>query len=187
MLILLVALKAQATIHNKFGTNFNKERFELGVYPIDDFQDIKNNYWQDYYSVPPSTRRFQILTNTEIANSTTYINPDKDDKPFHKQKTVFYGTQLFFWQNFYGGETDLFVKPLDNDRHIELFVVYYSNNLDPSNYFYANLDTVNNNEPEFICGGIVDQEYNEEDGIPKGNLTKQQADKLLTEWGMKMK
>ena len=187
ILTLLVALRAQMTIHEKYGLHFNDKRIELGVYPIGDFQDVENDYWKDFYPDDPFKRWTEILTNTEIANSTTYTNPDTDEKPFHKQKTVFYGTHLCFLQNFYGGEIDLFVKPLDKERHIELFVAYYSDNLEPSNYFYADLDTVYNDRLEFICGGIIDHEHYQEEDIPKGNLTKEQADNLLKEWKIKIK
>ncbi|UII23187.1 hypothetical protein [Fulvivirga ligni] len=187
ILTVLVALRAQKTIHENYGPDYNQKRIELGVYPIDDFQNKENYYWEDFYPDDPFKRWAEILTNTEIVNSTTYINPDINDKPFHKQKTVFYGTHLCFWQNFHGGEIDLFVKPLDKERHIELFVAYYSDDLEPSNYFYAELDTVHNDTPEFICGGIVDHKHHKEYDIPKGNLTKQQADILLSEWKMKIK
>lgn len=181
ILALGVAWIAQKAIHNKYGIDFNDERKELGVYPINDFRDIKNDYWNDFSPDFPLTRWTAILTNKEIGNSTTYTNPDRSDKPFRKRKTVFYGTQLCFWQNYYGGEIDLCIKPIDDIRHIELFVVYYSDNIEPKNYFYADLDTVRKNQQEFICGTPLEDKYS----IPKGNLTKLQADKLLIEWKLR--
>lgn len=174
------------TIHKKYGTNFNTERIKLGLHPISEFHKVENTYWRDFYPEDPILRWKEILTNMEIANSTTYSNLNKNDRPFHKQKTVFYGTQVCFWQNFYGGEIDLFISPLDNKHHIELFIAYYSERLIPKNYFYANLDTVHNSELEFICGTHFIQEgLQVESSFPKGNITKEFADKLLTEWRIK--
>lgn len=187
ILTLLVALSVQTGMHDKYGPDYNDKRIELGLYPIGDFQSVENDYWDDFYPDDPFKRWTEILTNTEIANSTTYTNPNTDQKPYHKQKTIYYGTHLCFWQNFYGGETDIFVKPLDKEKHIELFVAYYSDDLKPSNYFYANLDTVYNERLEFICGGTVDHEQDQEDNISKGNMTKEQADSLLKEWKIKIK
>lgn len=187
ILTLLVALRVQTRIHDKYGFDYNDNRIELGVYPIGDFQSVENDYWYDFYPDDPFKRWTEILTNTEIANTTTYTNPNIDEKPYHKQKTIYYGTHLCFWQNFYGGEIDIFVKPLDKEKHIELFVAYYSNDLEPSNYFYADLDTVYNDRLEFICGGMDNNEHEQEDNIPKGNMTKEQADKLLAEWKIKIK
>ena len=182
IMVLLVALKAQTTIHNKYGKDFNQERIGLSLYPIGNFQDVEKRYWEDFYPDNSFKRWTEILTNTEIATWTTYNNSPRDDKPFHYQKRVLFGTHLCFWQNFYEGETDLFIKPIDSERHIELFVSYYPDNLESSDYFYAYLDTIHKS----ICGTqFVGDEQDYEDYIAKRNLTKEQVDKLLTEWKIK--
>lgn len=156
------------------------------MYPIEDFENVENQYWEDFYPDDLVKQWIEILTNTEIANLTTYSNPNRDEKPYHKEKTIFYGTHLFFWQNFYGGETDVFVKPIDNEKHIELFMAYYSDNLVPKSYFYANIDTIYKDRIE-LCGALGDHEHDREDNIPKGNMTKDQAYDLLTEWELTIK
>lgn len=187
-LTLLVALIFQTTIHNKYGKEFNDRRIELGVYPIDDFQTIENEYWSDYCPDDPFKRWTEILTNADIANLTIYTNSDTASKPFHKQKIVLYGTQLCFWQNYYGGEIDSYIKPIDNESYMELFVVYYSDNVEPSNYFFADLDTIYKGRPPIVCGTPFAEEYQKaNESFPRGNLTKEQADNLLIEWKIKVK
>lgn len=184
ILTLFASFAAQKDIHHKYSVEFNDERAELGVYPIGDFTNIQSTHWADIYPDDPLIRWKEILTNTEIANSTVYSNPNKSE-PFHAQKTIYFGTQLCFWNNSYGGEIDIFIKPLDEDRHIELFVAYYSEALAPNGYFYAELDTVYKDRVEFICGGVEDHEHDQQDYLPKGNFSKEQADSLLTEWRLK--
>lgn len=179
VLILAVAFTLQTTIHNGYGVSFNDKRAELGVYPIDEFETKENSYWSDFYPDDPLMRWINILGNTEIANMTNYYNSELNNEPYHKAKTIYFGTQLCFWQNYYGGETDLFIKPLGNDDQMELYVSYFTGDESSKSYFYYNLDTVNINYPEFICG-TPDLEGE----IPKGNLTKEQADSVLLEWGI---
>lgn len=157
----------------------------LGVYPIEGFKTDSSKYWKDYLPHHPFSQWSHILSNVEIANSTTFTNSGEGKKPYHKSKDVIFGTQLCFWQNFYGAEVDVFIKPLDSNSHVELVVTYYSKYMVPANRFFARLDTVHPEDGTFMCCMAPCEPYDTNNHLPKSNISKEQADTLLMNWGLK--
>lgn len=180
-LTLLAALLAEKNIHSKYDESFNTNRIKLGIPPVQEFQTTHPKYWKDLHPERPVSRWIEILTNEEIVNSITYTNQQEGEKPFHQSKEVIFETRLCFWQNFYAGEIDIFVKSIDKNQRLELIIAYFSENMEPGNYFYINLDTIHSNRPglTFVTDG-----FDPEGHVSKGNTSKKQADELLLEWGV---
>lgn len=131
----------------------------------------------------PFTKWQWILSNKEIGTETHFYNDSTFDRPYHISKAIFYGTYLFFWQNFYGGEMDTFLNPIAKDTTLKLTVLYFSEDLEPGDFFYADLDTLYPGKPDiFICGTplLENEQY-----FPRGNVSKNEADRILEMWRIK--
>ena len=82
----------------------------------------------------------------------------------------------------------LFFHPLvpcmDNLIIYQSMKTHHSKNLNPGNFFYANIDTNYTNKPDIlVCGTHLRNEKS--DQVPIGNITKMQADKILKQWGIR--
>ncbi len=163
--------------------DFNDFRNENGLFPLSQSKDTIIENWENILPENQLTKWNWILTNEEIATSSIFTF-DSSSSPYHSSKTIYYGTHLLFWKNFYGGEIDVFINPLNGDSTAELTLAYHSKDLNPGNFFYANIDTNYIDKPDiFVCGTHLHND--ESDHIPQGNISKQQADNILLEWGLK--
>lgn len=184
-LTILIAYVQQKSIHDSKGVSFDGERQKLGIYAIGQFERFEEYEW-DHISQGNNYQKWKdILVNTQLANEYHYYYTQSKDSPYHESKRIVYGTQLFFWENFLGAEIDLFIKPIDSLRHIELEIIYYSKDAEPEYYFYANIDTIvdfvkiDENVPELFSCGTGDDE-----NIERGDITKEEADVILKNWGL---
>ena len=177
------ALLSEKSIQKNYWDDFNGFRKENGLIPLTQSKDTIIENWNDILPEHNFTKWKWILTNEEIATSSTFTF-DSSSIPYHSSKTIYYETQLLFWKNFYGGEIDAFINPVGSDTTIELTLVYHSKNLNPGNFFYANIDTNYTNKPDIlVCGTHLRNEKS--DQVPIGNITKMQADKILKQWGIR--
>ncbi|MGB0429734.1 MAG: hypothetical protein ACPGLV_04610 [Bacteroidia bacterium] len=186
LLLLLIAYLSQNMIHKAYDEDFNAERKELGIYEIDSFNKLDLTKWNKHYLNSIALFR-DVILNREIANITTYSNDSIYNKPYHLEKRVYFGTHLFFWKNFYAGEIDEFINPIDGDKHIRLTTTYLTDAMNQPESFYADIDTIDRKHRHiFDCGTFLDGELieDEEPEFFKGNITIQRANEILIDWGL---
>ena len=178
-LTVLIAHSLQKSIHDSNGVSYDIERQKLGIYAIGQFERFEESEWEHFYHDDIYRRWKGILVNTELANEYHYYYQEKKDTPYHKSKRIVYGTQLLFWQNYHGAELDMFIKPIDSLRHIELEVIYISNEMETGGNFYAYIDTIDENAPELFFCGTEDVE-----DIERDSISKKESDEILKKWGL---
>jgi hypothetical protein len=189
VLLIFGAFFSEKSLQEKYWGDFNDFRIENGIFPLYQSKDTIIENWTNILPNHKMAKWQWILTNEEIATTSTFTY-DSASKPYHKSKTIIYGSQLFFWNNFYGGEMDVFINPKSPDTTIELTLSYHSRNMNPGNVFYAHFDTLftgaldyTSQTDFFYCGT---SEHNDKiSHFPQGNITKQEVDCLLFEWGFK--
>lgn len=182
--LIAVAFRMEKSIQMHYWSDFNKTRVAKGIYPLVEAQDTITETWNNILPDNKLTKWEWILTNEEIATSSNFVYDSIKIRPYHHSKTIYYGTHLFFWKNFYGGEIDVFVNPVSSDTTIDLTIVYYSENLSSRDFFYANIDTLYPNKPNiFVCGTVFENDTIQR--IPKGNISKHDADRIIMSWGIK--
>jgi hypothetical protein len=184
-LTVLIAHSLQKSTHDSNGVSYDIERQKLGIYAIGQFERFEEYEWERICQDNTYQRWKAILANTELSNEYHYYYNESKDSPYHESKRIVHGTQLFFWNNLYAGELDMFIKPIDSLRHIELEVIYFSKETEHGGKFYAYIDTIvdfvtiDENAPELFFCGTGDDEH-----IERGDITKEEADAVLKNWGL---
>jgi hypothetical protein len=187
LLLLVFAFASQSFIHKAYNKDFNSKRQELGVYEIHSFEKLELTKWNNQY-LNSSVLFRDVILNREIANISIYSNDSIYNKPYHLEKRIYFGTYMFFWKNFYAGEIDEFISPIDKDKHVRLTITYLTDAMDQPENFYADIDTIYKKHRHiFDCGTFLNGDLtdDEEPEIFKGNITIQKANEILIDWGLK--
>lgn len=184
--ILLLAFNREKSIQFEYWDGYNNVRYEKGIYPLTKASDTIIESWGNIFPENQRIKWKRLLSNKELPTTSTFNYDSLELKPFHHSKTICFSTRLCFWQNYYYGETDVFIYPVSMDTLVELVVTYYSSDAKPGDFFYTNIDTVYKGKSEELgCVEVLELDFIEEiEQEPKGNITKTEADSILRDWNL---
>ena len=175
--------------YEKYGMNFNKNRDEIGLIEIS--KKWKFNYFiqQDYFdedfgNIP---KLKEVFSFNDIKNAMIYENDSTNKTLLFKSKIILLNSNIMFWKNGIESETDFYERNIDSNTVENLSIRYYfKDDNGNKNYFEANHSIYELDG--FYCGTpvIMKREEQRISGKPYfGNITKKQADSILTEWNKK--
>jgi hypothetical protein len=176
--------------YEKYGINFNPKRVEIGLKEISDKWEsdylIDENYLNDN---PSSQLKFkEVFTFSDIKNGIVYEKDSTDKKSTFRSKIIWLNSNILFWKNGIESEMDTYEKYIDSVTTENLSIRYYFRD-DNGNKDYFEADYYQINENEFgFCGtpAVMEREEQRISGKPYfGNITKKQADSILTKWNKK--
>ncbi|BDD04818.1 hypothetical protein [Aureibacter tunicatorum] len=175
----------QNNMTSKYWSRYDEFRMQKGIYPLTESFDTTYTNWQSFVSSYYKHDLEWILSNGRVKSSSLFIYDTINSKPFHKSKEIVCCTCLFFWQNHYCRESDLFEKQISKDSVLRLTIEYHTGCKGSTDFFYRNIDTIDINPLNLVCGtfSLLDLDNNE---IYTGNITKAKADEILRDWGLKM-
>ncbi|NMM50857.1 hypothetical protein [Marinigracilibium pacificum] len=184
--MILYAKHSARTLHLNYLEDHKEFRNSKGIYPLSKANDTIVENWDNLFPDDKQYKWELILKNNPVGNQITFLYDSLATEPFHQSKTIFFDTRLFFWQNKYSGEIDVFLNPISTDTLIEMVITYNSQHYIHGEYFYANIDTIIQKEIDFFECGTASYfnaiDYMEK--YPKGNITKHRADEILKKWNL---
>jgi hypothetical protein len=187
-----ISLWKQKRNLNKYGTDFNYKRTELGMaeLPKDWSSDEQTwNNWNElsdeYYSDNKLSKFIEIYSLSDIPTGIIFEKDKSKSKNNYHTKVVWLNTNLLFWRNKITSELDVYSRTLDSVTEENLLIRYYFRD-DNGNKDYFEADYYQINENEFgFCGtpAVMEREEQRISGKPYfGNISKKQADSILKKW-----
>ncbi|WAC03001.1 hypothetical protein N7U66_05060 [Lacinutrix neustonica] len=177
--------------YEKYGMAFNAKRAEIGL------MEISENWESEYlgnlaYSddnitgFEPSEFE-QVFSFSDITSGMNYVNHAPDNNTTFIGKVIWINSNILFWKNGISGEMDMYERDIDSSTTESLNITYhFRDDNGNKDYFEANHSIYKLDE--FSCGTplIMEREEQRIYGKPYfGNITKKQADSILTKWNKK--
>jgi hypothetical protein len=187
-----ISLWSQNRNFIKFGTEFNAQRIKIGLNQIpenwssekktwDDWQDLSENYILDNQI----QKYIEIFSLKDIRTAISYKNDSINKNELYQIKVSWMNSNLLFWRNKISSERDVYIRTTDSVTEENLVIRYYfKDDNGNKDYFEASYYQFNENDFGF-CGTpqIMEREQQRLSGKPYfGNITKKQADSILTNW-----
>lgn len=190
LILFQITLNAQDEKRNykKYGIALNEERTEIGL------KELSKNWNYKYYNDSEPVNEdfadkiFKIFTFQNIETGMSYeIDSLNNNDKFFTGKLTWINSNILFWKNGITAEMDIYEKVVDSVTSEFLHLTYYfrddngNKNYYEANHYISKLD-------EFYCGtpAVMERERQRKSGKPYfGNITKKQADSILTNWNQK--
>ncbi|UTW63064.1 hypothetical protein KFE98_02600 [bacterium SCSIO 12741] len=176
------AFLIEANQQKKYLAQFNSYREAQGIPLLYSFKDTTSENWLTHIQNHPGLYWKWILTNSEIGTRIDFANYAKD-QPYHASKSLFFANYLFFWDNYYAGENDVFINPLDDSTEVSLNIWYISKEFPDTTGFFCTLDTIDIHKPHIhLCSLSDDFDPDDPKTIFTSNLSKSEADRIIESW-----
>lgn len=194
-LMFQISIWKQRHLYQKYGVDFNSERRILGLEEISEHWKLEKLTWNEWERlIPPNEKNgtinklTSIFSGKNIETGFIYQEDSLDFNRLHKDKFMWFNSNILYWKNEIMAESDSYQKLIDSITVGNLSVTYHFKDENGNmNYFEANYSE-NAKDEGFWCGTPAIMEK-EGQGISKkphvGNITKQQADSILNSWGGK--
>ena len=184
----------QEKVFNKYGFDFNPKRKEIGLKEISKSWNSKKLSWKNWnklkdenYNDGIISKFGKIFSMENIPTGLTFENEFIEDKTIFTNKVIWLNSNILFWKNGIESEMDVYEKNTDSVKIETLSIRYYFQDENGNkNYFEANhsvydLDIL-------YCGtsDFIKRDLQRKSGKPYyGNITKKEADSILTKWKRK--
>ncbi|WP_148639432.1 hypothetical protein [Aquimarina longa] len=189
-----ISLRNQKTNFEKYATDFNPERTKIGLKQISKNWKSENQTWDNWnelsdenYDDGKISKFGKIFSLKDINTGMIYENDSSDLNTNFQSKIIWLNSNILFWRNGIESEMDFYERKIDSNTVENLSIRYYFKDHNGNkNYFEANHSVYKLDE--FSCGTPVIMEREEQriSGKPYfGNITKKQADSILTKWNKK--
>ena len=190
-----ISLWNQKINFEKYATDFNPERTKIGLKQISKNWKSEKKTWDNWnelsdenYDDGKISKFRKIFSFQNISTGIIFENDSTDKRTNFKSKIIWLNSNILFWKNGIESEMDVYEKTLDSVTTENLLVRYYfKDDNGNEDYFEADYYQINENELGF-CGtpAIMEREEQRISGKPYfGNITKKQADSILTRWNEK--
>jgi len=186
-----ISLWTQSRNFEKYDMAFNSKRNMIGLRLVSKNLKSDKMTWDNWnelsdenYDDGKISKFRKILSLKDITTGMIYENNAKDKNSPFKSKIVWLNSNILFWKNGIESEMDVYEKIIDSVTTENLSIRYYfQDDNGNENYFEVNhsVDKLD----KFYCGTPITVEREEQriSGKPYfGNITKRQADSILTKW-----
>ncbi len=178
-------------LSERYDTDFNKTRVELGLEPIQEHWKLDSIEFIDYGNYSIIEREYIKEWQLKFEDEKLYCqywssNKSKKVIPHHTKKKTFFIKSIWVWKNKILGEIDSYNKPISDLKYAELMSSYgfvdkkWFNRLDTleTELQKHRMDSLSNFYS--ICGtGLFDFE------VDTIGITKSETDKILKSWNLK--
>ena len=189
-----VTLWNQEKNFEKYAYDFNSKRGEIGLNEISKNWKSEKRNWDNWnelsdenYDDGKISKFGKIFSLRDINTGMIYENDSSDMNTNFQSKIIWLNSNILFWKNGIESEMDLYERNIDSITTENLSIRYYfKDDNGNKNYFEANHSIYKLDE--FSCGtpAIMEREEQRISGKPYfGNITKKQADSILTKWNKK--
>lgn len=194
ILMYYISVWNQEKVFNKYGFDFNPKRKEIGLKEISKSWKSKKLSWKNWnklkdenYNDGIISKFGKIFSMENIPTGLTFENEFIEDKTIFTNKVIWLNSNILFWKNGIESEMDVYEKNTDSVKVETLSIRYYFQDENGNkNYFEANhsvydLDIL-------YCGtsDFIKRDLQRKSGKPYyGNITKKEADSILTKWKRK--
>lgn len=189
-----ISLWNQETNFEKYASDFNVKRNEIGLKEIPKNWKSEKRTWDNWnelsdenYDDGKISKFGKIFSLKDINTGMVYENDSSDTKTDFQSKVIWLNSNILFWKNGIESEMDFYERNIDSITTENLSIrYYYKDDNGNKNYFEANHSIYKLDE--FYCGtpAIMEREEQRISGKPYfGNITKKQADSILTKWNKK--
>ncbi len=194
ILMYYISVWNQEKVFNKYGFDFNPKRKEIGLKEISKSWNSKKLSWKNWnklkdenYNDGIISKFGKIFSMENIPTGLTFENEFIEDKTIFTNKVIWLNSNILFWKNGIESEMDVYEKNTDSVKIETLSIRYYFQDENGNkNYFEANhsvydLDIL-------YCGtsDFIKRDLQRKSGKPYyGNITKKEADSILTKWKRK--
>jgi len=189
-----ITLWNQKKNFEKYSSNFNPKRNEIGLKEISENWKMENQTWDNWNELSDENyfdgkilKYGKIFSFKNIRTGMIFENDSTDKKTNFRRKIIWLNSNILFWKNGIESEIDIYQKNTDSTKIEHLSIRYhFKDDNGNKNYFEANhsvsyLGLLN-------CGTIdfIGRDLQRISGKPYfGNITKKQADSILTKWNKK--
>jgi hypothetical protein len=185
----------QEKIYENYGMNFNPNRTELGLEKISDKWKKDKLTWEEWDRVGATNEDYgiiakysKIFSGKDIQTGFIYLKDSFDIETLHKDKFLWFNSNILFWENEIMAESDSYQKIIDSTTFGSLSLTYHFKDENGNKAYYETHYFENTKEDGFWCGTPIFTEK-EEHRISKkpyvGNINKKQADSILKSWNGK--
>ena len=184
----------QEKVFNKYGFDFNTKRKEIGLKEISKSWKSEKLSWESWNKLKDEnfndgiiSKFGKIFSMENIPTGLTFENEFIENKTIFTNKVIWLNSNILFWKNGIESEMDVYEKNVDSTKVESLSIRYYFQDENGNkNYFEANhsvydLDIL-------YCGtsDFIKRDLQRKSGKPfYGNITKKEADSILTRWKTK--
>ena len=189
-----ISLWNQEKVFDEYGFDFNSKRKEIGLKEISKNWKSEKLSWENWnklkdenYNDGIISKIGKIFSMKNIPTGLTFENDVFEDKTIFKNKIIWLNSNILFWKNGIESEMDVYEKNTDSVKVETLSIRYYFQDENGNkNYFEAN-HTVYDLDILY-CGtsDFINRDLQRKSGKPYyGNITKKEADSILTKWKTK--
>ncbi len=189
-----ISLWNQEANLEKYASDFNPERNEIGLKEISKNWKSENRTWDNWnelsdenYDDVKISKFGKIVSLKDITTGMIYENDSSVMNTNFQSKIIWLNSNILFWKNGIESEMDIYERNIDSITTEILSIRYYfKDDNGNKNYFEANHSVYKLDE--FSCGtpAIMEREEQRISRKPYfGNITKKQADSILTKWNKK--
>lgn len=189
-----ISLWNQEINFEKYASDFNQKRNEIGLKEISKNWKSEKRNWDNWnelsvenYDDGKISKFGKIFSLKDINIGMIYENDSFDSNTTFQSKVIWLNSNILFWKNGIESEMDFYERNIDSITTESLSIrYYYRDDNGNKNYFEANHSVYKFDE--FYCGtpAIMGREEQRISGKPYfGNITKKQADSILTKWNKK--
>jgi hypothetical protein len=190
-----ITLWSQEKNFEKYASDFNPKRNEIGLKEIPKNWKLEKRTWSNWkelnnenYNDGKISKFRKIFSLKNITTGMIFKKDSTDKTTNFRSKLIWLNSNILFWKNGIESEMDVYEKTLDSVTTENLLIRYYFKD-DNGNNDYFEVDYYQINENEFgFCGtpAIMEREEQRVSGKPYfGNITKKQADSILRKWNKK--
>ena len=167
---------------------------EIGLKPVSDYWNSDKITWEDWKELDDwnfddnkVTKLFKIFRLDDIRTGIIYDNDSLTRNNLFDYKMVWLNSNLLFWKNKITSEMDVYQRTRDSIIEILTIRYYFMDDNGNQDYFETSYSHFNiNDAPGCGTPAVMEREEQRISGKPYfGNITKKQADSILTEWNKK--
>jgi hypothetical protein len=189
-----ISLWRQENNFVKYAFEFNSKRSELGLKEISENWKYEKQNWNNWNELNDEnfddgaiSKFGKIFSLKDISAGMIFKNKSINKNENFRSKVIWLNSNILFWKNGIESEMDLYEKNTDSTTVETLSIRYYFEDENGNkNYYEANhsvydLDIL-------YCGtsDFIKRDLQRISGKPYfGNITKKQADSILTKWNEK--
>ncbi len=189
-----ISLWNQETNFEKYALDFNSKRNEIGLKQVSKNWKSEKQTWDNWnelsdenYDDGKISKFANIFSLKNMNTGVIYENDSSETTTNFQSKIIWLNSNILFWKNGIESEMDFYERNIDSNTVENLSIHYYfKDDNGNKDYFEANHSIYKLDE--FICGkpSIMEREEQRISGKPYfGNITKKQADSILTKWNKK--
>jgi hypothetical protein len=189
-----ISLWRQENNFVKYAFEFNSKRSELGLKEISENWKYEKQNWNNWNELNDEnfddgaiSKFGKIFSLKDISAGMIFKNKSINKNENFRSKVIWLNSNILFWKNGIESEMDLYEKNTDSTTVETLSIRYYFEDENGNkNYYEANhsvydLDILYCGTSDFIKRDV--QRISRKPYF--GNITKKQADSILTKWNEK--